>query len=887
MRLVIALLLCLVSCSVAKVSYQYKNPPETTLYARNGSRVRGIRDLTGKDIVLGGLFTVSEECGNTIFEPGIEMLEAMLHAIDTINSDPTLLPNVTLGYDIRDTCKRENVALDETISMLFNGEEGIDSCPVANATQQSPVTGIIGAYESFISIPLAGLLRLFKKPQIAYGSSSTALSDRKLYSFFYRTFPPDDKQAEAMIDLILHFGWDHISTINSNNLYGQRGIEEVKKFAAAKSICIDFDAIITDQFTLSDYTDLALKLLNSSADVVVLFASVHHARGFLTELSKVQASLGNHRQFLWIASDAWAELTEDTFQNITTGRFGFPVYSENFESFQNYISELTLSSNQRDPWFKLCTKCSINTTSGYQHFSVVPLVTDAVYAVAHAIHNFIQENCPHPLEWHPFNQSCNGYNKSLNGETLRDYINEVNFTSPTNERVAFDESGNVKAKYSILNYQRETRPACDGVQCLYKLVKVGLWNESATENKLKIFTNVSKQFGINKATGQVLFSLVSRCQICSPGHYKRSVASSCCGTCDPCLGSNYTNSNSSTSCMMCPVNMWGNNPLSGSTHCIDINESFLKLSDVWGIVLILLAIIGLIAVILVTSVFIWFWNTPIVKSSGREQMILVLVGLTLCLFSALLYLLKPSPAVCGLQRIGLWFSSSLILSALLVKLIRITRIFMQRKVSTRPMLVAPAYQILFTFILVGFQMILVIVSLAVAPPDTKLTQKNNEDNHNDYPTLVLQCTSPHTAMIVLLMLYYTALLVTSNILAVLTIRFPDNFNESKYVSFATFSLTFLWLVFIPSYVITAKTINQGPVTSFMIQISSIVTLLSLFGLRCLIMIFWPKKNVYTLDPSSTGKGLNKMLKSSLQTTKATTLDSIQVAVEEKKQEEKK
>ena len=75
------------------------------------------------------------------------------------------------------------------------------------------------------------------------------------------------------------------------------------------------------------------------------------------------------------------------------------------------------------------------------------------------------------------------------------------------------------------------------------------------------FTKVSKQFWTNMATGQVLFSLVSHCQICSPGHYKRSVTSSCCGTCDPCLGSNYTNTNSSTSCMMCPVNMWGNNPL--------------------------------------------------------------------------------------------------------------------------------------------------------------------------------------------------------------------------------------------------------------------------------------------------------------------------------------
>ena len=50
---------------------------------------------------------------------------------------------------------------------------------------------------------------------------------------------------------------------------------------------------------------------------------------------------------------------------------------------------------------------------------------------------------------------------------------------------------------------------------------------------------------------------------------------------------------------------------------------------------------------------------------------------------------------------------------------------------------------------------------------------------------------------------------------------------------------------------------------------------------CLIMIFGPKKNVYTLDLSSTGKGF---IKSSLQTAKATTLDCIEVAEEARREE---
>ena len=48
---------------------------------------------------------------------------------------------------------------------------------------------------------------------------------------------------------------------------------------------------------------------------------------------------------------------------------------------------------------------------------------------------------------------------------------------------------------------------------------------------------------------------------------------------------------------MCPQYNWGNDPLTSSNGCIDIEESYLKPSDPLSIVLILLGIIGLLAVV--------------------------------------------------------------------------------------------------------------------------------------------------------------------------------------------------------------------------------------------------------------------------------------------------
>ena len=51
-------------------------------------------------------------------------------------------------------------------------------------------------------------------------------------------------------------------------------------------------------------------------------------------------------------------------------------------------------------------------------------------------------------------------------------------------------------------------------------------------------------------------------------------------------------------------------------------------------------------------------------------------------------------------------------------------------------------------LLVSVQLILVIASMIYIPPDTLNTTNLNKNNPNDYPTLILQCTAPHVALVV-------------------------------------------------------------------------------------------------------------------------------------------
>ena len=87
------------------------------------------------------------------------------------------------------------------------------------------------------------------------------------------------------------------------------------------------------------------------------------------------------------------------------------------------------------------------------------------------------------------------------------------------------------------------------------------------------------------------------------------------------------------------------------------------------------------------------------------------------------------------------------------------------------------------------------------------------------------------------MVYFAALTIANNVLAMLTIHFPQNFNESKSVAFA---LGLMWLlILIPSYFTVANT----AVNLLTIQLSALAFLLCLFGPRVFTMIVWPKQNV--------------------------------------------
>ncbi|TNN77974.1 Metabotropic glutamate receptor 4 [Liparis tanakae] len=162
--LLLLLLLLLSGAPKAAQAAKPKGPGQTHL---NSIRIDG-------DISLGGLFPVharghdGKPCGELKKEKGIHRLEAMLFALDRINNDHNLLPNITLGARILDTCSRDTHALEQSLTFVqaLIEKDGTDvKCVGGGApiiTKPERVVGVIGASSSSVSIMVANILRLFK-----------------------------------------------------------------------------------------------------------------------------------------------------------------------------------------------------------------------------------------------------------------------------------------------------------------------------------------------------------------------------------------------------------------------------------------------------------------------------------------------------------------------------------------------------------------------------------------------------------------------------------------------------------------------------------------------------------------------------------------------------
>ena len=101
----------------------------------------------------------------SFFVDALRRAQAMAFAVSEINRDPSLLPNVTLGYIVYDTCYSLSVAFRAALSLVSGREERFrldESC-----VGSPPVLGIGGGGTSTQSVAISSVLGLYRVPMVS------------------------------------------------------------------------------------------------------------------------------------------------------------------------------------------------------------------------------------------------------------------------------------------------------------------------------------------------------------------------------------------------------------------------------------------------------------------------------------------------------------------------------------------------------------------------------------------------------------------------------------------------------------------------------------------------------------------------------------------------
>ena len=788
-----------------------------------------------------------DKCGE-FYAFGLGYIEAITFAIERINNDPNLLPNVTLGFDIRDYCDTPVLAmrmandfvkgnyLNELYEKQKYGDAFKSKLTIHVQNLTAPISAVIGTEDSSSSTLVSSLLQVAGIPTISSFATSEELSS-PYFNTFFRTIPPDGEQAKAMVDIIEYYGWTYIAAVAVDHSYGRYGLRALEREAYdRKTFCIAFSEYFTRSGYKGKIKSIVRKLkVATNIKVVVLWSNYEPAKRFLQE-ANVQGLEG--RTFL--ISEAIAVISPDVLEEnsmILKGALGIRPYLFTDQPFEQHLKENTVKDTRKstNPWWNEFWanhfNCSGNSGSkeacddhtklderafSRLHNAFIPYLTDAVYALAYALDSLFKCKEPRGLLR---NGKCPKLNANIKPEDMLLYLRNVSFRGITGQ-IGFTKNGDpLSSSYDIVNFQKK--------KDRYENVKVGTWTGGTRVN----LTMNSKAIKWCHEESQPPMSTCSRS--CPPGT-KQTATVSCCWECIKCPVGSTSTRYSSPNCTECPQQHMSNQE---GTACLPLPVINIQWTDNTAIVCAILTAVGLFATGVTFAVFLKNQYTPLVKASNRELSFLLLVAIALCFVLTLLHLAQPTKIICCIVYPWRYFINTACVSILFLKTNRLVRAFQTDLIPNwfKRYVVDRKRQFLVVLALNIVEVILTVLWLAVDPPYEH--QEIRPQTHI-FNTCVPFRTTVGKVLRTVMFTYFILLSLVCAIYAFKARRLPENFNETRYIGLAMYVLLISWVSYYP-----VDSSLEGFYTTIVACTTALVTA---YGL--LLCVFAPKLFVILLHP---------------------------------------
>uniref|UniRef100_A0A8C4SCR0 Vomeronasal type-2 receptor 1-like n=1 Tax=Erpetoichthys calabaricus TaxID=27687 RepID=A0A8C4SCR0_ERPCA len=752
------------------------------------------------DVIIGGIFPIHRTDGfrdlSFTIEPSYQWVQSMIFAINEINKNEDLLPNLSLGYAIYDTCNSITRAVEQMFALITGSDVYV---PNYQCYINSSLAAVIGESSSTISISMATILGIYQYPQISYFSSLPALSNKKEFPSFLRTIPSDTFQSKAFAYLVKHFDWKWVGTLAEDIEYGIQGVQLFREEVEKYGVCIAFAEKVPLTFSRATYQQIAETIKSSNAKVIVVFSGDSNLLPLVEEIAKQ-----NITGITWLASEAWSTATYILKENQIKhfeGTLGFAITKSHIPGLHEFLVGLHPFNEPQDMFIKElwenifeclwnpgvkhdrreCTGVEnlaelTSTFLDTSELRITSNVYNAVYAIAHALHNL--ESCEEGRG--PFKEGRCADIHAFEPSQLLHYLKRMQFLDKAGNIQYFDENGDTVAKYDLVNWQRGT----DGSVVVKT---VGRYDGSKLGVELEINMEAIYWNGG-----------------CFTIHYEK---------------------------------------LPGKVakrrdHCVPKDSEFLSFGESLGIILTVLALIGTLVTFSIIMIFLKYMKTPIVRANNLELSFLLLFSLLLCFLCALTFMGEPSMQMCIMRQTGFAISFVLSISCILVKTLVVLLAFKMTLPNQNAMKrFRPLHQRLIIITTTLVQIGICVGFMVSSPPSV------NRNRDTVISKIILECNEGPELALFCILGYIGFLAVINFVLAFLARNLPDNFNEAKFITFSLLVFVVVWISFIPGYIST-----KG---KYLIAVEIFAILSSSFGL--LVCIFFPKCYIILLKPEMNTK----------------------------------
>ncbi|XP_076845098.1 taste receptor type 1 member 2.2 [Brachyhypopomus gauderio] len=774
------------------------------------------------DYILGGLFSlnilqpkrqvypVALECQRYDFDDAsYQMLQMMRFAVEEINNSSSLLPNVSLGYEIFAHCSNT-----QNFPSVFSFISQNGSVPVNRRRDdyQPKIIALTGPYESTATITVAPFFMVDLIPMVNYGSSSYELSNKKLYPSFLRTVPSNKDLIWIIILIIKQFGWNWIAFIGSKDDYSQDGLNLFYQYSRQHNICLAYQELLSQN---SDYYLTLQKIEKLNIKVIVVFSIQKVAESIIKSAIKK-----NIKNKVWIAGEGWSMSkhlqNEPGIENIGTilGITGklmeLPGFNEFVYRTHGKSDTESVGYEEQGTCNQVCEKCA--NVSSEEIISENPSfsfpVYAAIYTIAHALHNFL--HC-----------DANGCNKSIPVYPFM-LLNEMKILdfSLNGQEVRYDQNGDPCVSYGVVLWHTEASPPF--------VEMIGEYNTYP-----EITFTINKSFSSWVSDTSVPFGKCSA--DCKEGYQReKDKNQACCFQCKICPSGTYINVTYPYICVPCNADEWSEE---GSINCEKRSVMYLSFTAPLSILVMLSAASLVASCIAVTILFSFNYHTPVVKSAGGSMCFLILASLTMASLSVFFFFGQPTVLHCVSRNVMFYFFHSVCFSCMGVRSFQIVCVF--KMASKFPKVHrwwvkfnGQWLAVIFTCIA---QLICCILWVTIQTP----APFRDESSHKN--EIILGCSSGALGPFYTMVFLIWFLSVLCFVFSYMGSDLPKNYNEAKSITYSMLLFYISWSFYFTTEIAYVSVYVQ--LFHAIAQLSSLFgILLSYFIPKCYVIIFQPKKN---------------------------------------------